>query len=110
MTRVKNTNKIISTPFIAEKMFAHWTQENFFKYLRQEYDLDKIVHYIVNDIDSDFQVVNPIHSILTNQLKKLREKIARRKAELYELVNVNLEENSDKTGKNLVRQSIIQNS
>lgn len=106
-TSIVTTNKKLSTAFIAKRMFDRWSQENFFKYLRQEYDLDRIVHYIVNDIDNDFRVVNPKHSKLSNQLKKLREKIARRKAILYELVNKNLEEDSDKTGNNFKRQSKI---
>ncbi len=62
---------------IAVKMFSRWTQENFFKYLRSDYALDHIVHYLVTKINDDFEVVNPPHRKLTNTLKKLREKITR---------------------------------
>ena len=106
-TSIVTTNKKITTVLIALKMFARWTQENFFKYLRQDYDIDKIVHYIVNEIDSEFKVVNPIYSKLTYQLKKTREKIARRKAKLYELIYKNINEDSDKTEKNYNQQSKI---
>lgn len=107
-TSIITTNKKISTILIAVKIFSRWTQENFFKYLRQEYDLDKIVHYIVNIIDDDVKVVNPKHSKLTNKLSKIREKISRRKALLYELVNKNLNDDSDKTEENFKKQGKIE--
>ncbi len=82
-TSIITTNKKLATILIAIQMFARWAQENFFKFLRMEYDLDRIVHYIVNKINEDFKVVNPLHRKLTNKIKKIREKIARRKAILY---------------------------
>ncbi len=48
-TSIITTNKKLQPITIAAKMFARWTQENFFKYLRQEYDLDRIVYYVVNN-------------------------------------------------------------
>ena len=104
-TSIITTNKKITTILIAIKMFSRWTQENFFKYMRNDYDLDRIAHYIVNEINDDFKVVNPTHSKLTYKLKKTREKIARKKAKLYELIEENINEDSDKTEKNLKKQS-----
>jgi len=106
-TSIISTNKKIISILMAIKMFARWTQENFFKYLRKEYDLDHIVHYITNQLDEDIKVVNPLHRKLTRQLKKVREKIARRLAKLYQLVHVNVKEDTDKTAKNLKQQSEI---
>lgn len=99
-TSIITTNKKLTTILIAIKMFTRWTQENFFKYLRADYDLDHIVHYIVNKINDDIKVMNPLHRKLTNKLKKIREKISRRRAKLYELINENLNEDADKTEKN----------
>ena len=48
-TSIVTTNKKLNMILIAIKMFCRWTQENFFKYLRNDYDLDRIVHYIVNE-------------------------------------------------------------
>lgn len=106
-TSIITTNKKLQPISIAVKMFARWTQENFFKYLRQEYDLDRIVYYVVNNIDGDFEVVNPPHRKLTNQLKKIREKIARKKAKLYELVDKNVTDETDETEVNFKQQSIV---
>ncbi|HED38022.1 MAG TPA: hypothetical protein ENI76_07245, partial [Ignavibacteria bacterium] len=106
-TSIITTNKKLTTLFIAIKMFSRWTQENFFKYLRNDYDLDRIAHYLVNDIDDDFKVVNPLHRKLTNKLKKTREKIARRRAILFELIEKNLTDDSDKTEKYFKKQSKV---
>lgn len=103
-TSIITTNKKLATILIAIKMFARWAQENFFKYLRNEYDLDRIIHYIVNKINEDFKVVNPPHRKLTNKIKKIREKIARRKAILYELIEKNINTDADQTKKNLDKQ------
>ncbi len=88
-------------------MFSRWPQENFFKYLRKGYDLDRIVHYLVNEINDDFKVVNPLHRKLTNKLKKTREKIARRKATLYEPAQENLQSGADETGENIEEQAKV---
>lgn len=106
-TSIITTNKKLTTILIAIKMFSRWAQENFFKYLRSDYDLDRIVHYLVNKINDDFKVVNPPHRKLTNKLKKVREKIARRKAKLYELIHLNLNLDSDKTEDNFKKQSEV---
>ncbi|MBL7094657.1 hypothetical protein ISS22_11880 [candidate division KSB1 bacterium] len=106
-TSIITTNKKLQPITIAAKMFARWTQENFFKYLRQEYDLDRIVYYVVNNIDGDFKVVNPPHRKLTNKLKKIREKIARKKAKLYELIDKNITAETDNTENNFKQQSIV---
>ena len=103
-TSIITTNKKLTTVLLAIKMFLRWTQENFFKYLRNDYDLDHIVHYIVNEINPGFRVVNPLYRKLTNKLKKIREKLSRRKAKLYELIHQNVEEDADKTEKNLTQQ------
>jgi len=103
-TSIITTNKKISTSLIASNMFARWTQENFFKYLMQDYDLDRIAQYTTNKIDDDFKVVNPIYSKLTNKLKKIRAKIARRKVQLYDLIHKNIKDDADKTEKNMKAQ------
>jgi hypothetical protein len=55
-------------------MFSRWTQENFFRYLRQDYDLDKIFQYTVEQIDGNIKVVNPHYSNLSYHIKKTKEK------------------------------------
>jgi len=84
-TSILTTNRILCTIALAVYMFSRWSQENFFRYMRQEYDLDRIYQYAVKELDEDIQVVNPKHSKMTQEIKRVREKIARRKAHVYSL-------------------------
>lgn len=104
-TSVVTTNKKLSMILIAIYMFARWSQENFFRYMRQEYDLDRLYQAIVINVDSEFEVVNPEYSKLNYRIKKIREKIRRREASLYQLTVENVEEPMEKTGANLIKQA-----
>jgi hypothetical protein len=101
---VITTNKKLSIASIAIYMFARWCQENYFRYMRQEYDLDRIYEYAVEQLDENIMVVNPNHSKLTQQLKKTREKINRKKAQLYQLETENIQADLDHTSKYESRQ------
>ena len=106
-TSVITTNYKISTVLIALYMFSRWAQENFFRYMRQEYDIDRIIQYGVDELDKTIMVVNQEYSNLTQKLKKLREKKARRQAKLYTLKTENIEGEMEQTGKNIEKQLCI---
>jgi hypothetical protein len=82
-TSIVTTNKKLSMLIIAAYMFARWTQENFFRYMRQDYALDKIIRYSVDELDKNIKVVNQEYNNITYQIKKEREKLTRRNALLY---------------------------
>jgi hypothetical protein len=94
-TAIITNNPIIKTKEIAGRMFARWSQENFFRYLIQDYDFDKMVSYGVETIDMEKEVVNPQYRKLTHQLKKLKEKKQRVEAKFYPLVEQAIDENLD---------------
>ena len=50
---------------VAGRMFARWSQENFFRYLIQDYDFDKMISFGVETIDMEKTVVNPQYRKLT---------------------------------------------
>lgn len=104
-TSIITTNKKISTSSIAINMFSRWTQENYFKYMRKDYDFDRVLQYVVDQIDSDFVIVNPEYSNLSYYIKKLREKINRRKAKLYELKHENVNDSMENTAKQMKKQA-----
>ena len=103
-TSVITTNYKISTALIAFYMFSRWTQENFFRYMRQEYDIDRIMQYGVDELDQTIRVVNREYSNMTYQLKKLRERKARRQANLYVLEEENIKGDMEQTGENIENQ------
>lgn len=103
-TSVITTNKKLSLHRVATHMFARWTQENFFKYMRQDYDFDRLLQYAVDHIDNDFVVVNPEYNNIAYRLKKTREKTSRRMATLYKLQEDNVKDDLESTGKYLKKQ------
>lgn len=107
-TTIVTTNKKLTIEEIAIYMFARWSQENFFRYMRQDYDFDRMAQYAVEQIDGDFEVVNPEYNKIEYQLKKVREKINRRLAKLYKLEHENVKGKLEETGKNYTRQVIIE--
>jgi len=107
-TSVLTTHPSLSTNLVALYMFARWSQENFFRYMRQDYVFDKISQYTVEQIDDDFEVNNPAHSKLDYQIKKTREKMARRQAILYKLKEENAETDLDHTPKQIEKQQVVQ--
>jgi hypothetical protein len=108
-TSILTTNKKLGITWIAVYMFARWCQENFFKYLMQEYDIDKMMYYLVKQINECILVVNPIHSKLTQILKKLREKISRKQAQLYVLQEKNVDSELETAPKYLKQQMKVIN-
>lgn len=105
-TSVITTNKKLSKGLVALYMFSRWSQENFFRYMRQEYDLDRIIQYGVDQLDDSTKVVNPEYSNLCYHIKKTREKIVRKQARLFILQEENLGVELEKT--NLKKQLEVQ--
>lgn len=55
---------------VAHRMFERWRQENFFKYLREEYALDALLDYEVEPADATRDVPNPRRKELNAELRK----------------------------------------
>lgn len=54
---------------IAGCMFARWTQENFFRYMREHYGLDSLTDHQTEALDATIQVVNPAWRRLDSQVR-----------------------------------------
>jgi hypothetical protein len=94
-TSIVTTHQVLIIEVIASHMFARWSQEIFFRYMRQEYALDKIIQYSVDELDKDLMVVNVEYNNLSYRIKKEREKLKRRKADLYALEQNNTLQQDD---------------
>jgi hypothetical protein len=57
-------------------MFERWRQENFFKYLREEYALDALLEHAVEPADPDRDVPNPVWAKATAAVQAARAEIA----------------------------------
>ena len=58
-TPIVTSRRDLSAVEVAYRMFERWRQENFFKYLREEYALDVLVDYGVEPADETREVPNP---------------------------------------------------
>lgn len=94
-TAIITTHPTLEMPRIAGRMFARWTQENFFRYMIADYDFDKMIEFGVETIDPEQQVVNPDYRKANYQLKKLREKISRIEAKFYPLAEQAMDQDLD---------------
>jgi hypothetical protein len=66
---------------VAYRMFERWRQENFFKYVRQEYAIDALVDYEVEPDDPHRSVPNPARKAIEKELRRTRAHLAKRREE-----------------------------
>jgi hypothetical protein len=66
---------------VAYRMFDRWRQENFFKYLREEYALDALVEYAAVPDDPNRKVPNPAWAMVDAQFHQARAQLDRLQAE-----------------------------
>ena len=61
---------------VAYRMFERWRQENFFKYMREEFLLDALVDYQVEPDDPTRTVPNPERSVRDQEIRAARAELA----------------------------------
>ena len=61
---------------LAWRMFERWRQENFFKYMREEFLLDALVDYRIEPEDPTRTIPNPERRALDKQIRSARIKLA----------------------------------
>jgi len=76
-TAVLATDYQADLTVIGARMFARWSQENYFKYMREHYGLDKLADYSVETIAEPTQVVNPAYRDLDGQVRSKQGKLNR---------------------------------
>jgi len=73
---------------LAPALFARWSQENFFKYARQHYSLDRLVDYGTEPMAETLRVVNPAYRRLDGQVRSATGKLNRLPAQ-FGAMNLN---------------------
>ena len=56
-------------------MFARWSQENFFKYMMENFGIDILVSYVKKKLSDTTQLINPAYRELDGLQKKLTSKL-----------------------------------
>ena len=54
---------------IAGQMFSRWTQENYFRYMREHFSLDRLADYQTQPLDETTRLVNPAWRKLDNEVR-----------------------------------------
>ena len=91
LTPILTSRRDLPAVEVAYRMFDRWRQENFFKYLREEYALDALVDYRAEPEQESRDVPNPARAALDAKLREAREEVARLKAEYGERALSNIE-------------------
>jgi hypothetical protein len=68
-TSILTTNFQAPMTTLAVSLFARWSQENFFRYMREHYSLDRLMEYGTEPIPDAIPVVNPAWRKLDSQIR-----------------------------------------
>ena len=68
-TSILTTNFQAPMTTLAVSLFARWSQENFFRYMREHYSLDRLIEYGTEPIPDAISVVNPPWRKLDSQIR-----------------------------------------
>jgi transposase len=91
-TPILTSRRDLSAAQVAYHMFDRWRQENFIKYLCEEYALDALVEYAAVPDDPAREVPNPIWAAVDAQLRQAYAQLDRLQAEYGLEAFVNLEQ------------------
>jgi hypothetical protein len=69
----------------AVALFARWCQENFFKYMGEHYNIDRLVEYGIEPLPETITVVNPAWRELDGQVRKQVALLTREQAQFGHL-------------------------
>ena len=75
-TQVITSRWDLSDIQVAYRMFERWRQENFFKYLREEYLLDALADYQVEPDDPTRTIPNPDRRALDQEIRSAQVEVA----------------------------------
>jgi hypothetical protein len=107
-TSIVTTNRKLTIIMIASWMFARWAQENFFRYMRQDYAFDRLIQYSIDELDKNIMVVNPDYNNISSKIKKEREKRSRRVAKLYENEEKDILKGENEKEKKILMKKILE--
>jgi hypothetical protein len=65
---------------LAYRMFERWRQENFFKYVREEFLIDALADYEIEPDDPNRSVPNPARKAIEKELRRMRTQLGKLRA------------------------------
>src|SRR5271154_4436039 len=80
-TAILSTDYRAAAGRLAPAMFARWSQENFFRYMRQSYNLDSLADYRIAPVPETTRVVNPAYRAADGKVRKTVASLSRKTAQ-----------------------------
>jgi transposase len=90
-TAIITNRQDLAAAMVAYRIFFRWRQENYFKYMDEEFALDALVEYGAADVAETTDRRNPRWLQLTRKLKEARAEVARLQSELGKEAAANAE-------------------
>jgi len=81
-TSILTNRQDLSAVMVAYRIFHRWRQENYFKYMEEEFALDALVEYGAEELSEATDRRNPRWLRLTRRLKEAKAEAARLQSEL----------------------------
>lgn len=81
-TSILTTRRDLADVEVPYRQFNRWRQENYFKYMDAEFELDALVEYGVEDVSEDVDRPNPSRRPLERELTAARARVQRLQAQL----------------------------
>jgi transposase len=81
-TSILTNRQDLSAVTVAYRMFNRWRQENYFKYMGEEFALDALVEYGTQELPESTDHPNPQWLRVTRRLKEARAEVSRLRCEL----------------------------
>jgi hypothetical protein len=76
-TSILTTNYQAPLTALAASMFARWCQENFFRYMREHFGLDRLIEHGTEPVPDTIQVVNPEYRKLDSEIKSRTTRLSK---------------------------------
>lgn len=113
LTETGHQTSILSTDYtsdiapVAAAMFSRWSQENFFKYMREHYNLDRLAEYSLGPVSDTVRVVNPEYRRIDGQVRS-KASVLSRKLALFGALSLEGDIDSKKVGDYQKKKSDMQ--
>jgi hypothetical protein len=79
-TSLLTTDYKVETGKAAAALFSRWSQENFFKYMREQFGIDRLIEYETAELPDTVEVINPRYRQIESQIKSKAALLYRKRA------------------------------
>ncbi len=85
-TEIVTSRRDLPAALLAYRMFSRWVQENYFKYMLEEFAIDGLVEYAEEPADPERTVPNPRKKVQAKRLANARAEVTKWEGELAKCV------------------------